>query len=164
MDTATAGSSRADADRLMTDDRDTVQLREEQLRARKETVEAGEVEIRKEVVSEQRTIEVPVTREEVVIERRPVDRVESDRTDVGDIREGETISVPVREEQVTVEKRPVVTEEVSVGKRQVTETERVSDTVRREEAVIDRTGDGNVGGDRDEVKDRAREAGEHGRR
>lgn len=142
-----SGRTRPTEGRHMTEDRETVQLREEQLRARKEMVEAGEVDVRKEVVSEQRTIDVPVTREEVVIERRPIDRVEADRMDVGDIREGETIRVPVREEHVTVEKRPVVTEEVSVGKRQVTENERVSDTVRREEAVIDRTGDVNVGGD-----------------
>jgi uncharacterized protein (TIGR02271 family) len=126
---------------------DTVQLREEELRANKEMRQTGEVGIRKEVHEEQRTIDVPVTREEVVVERRPVDRRAADRMDVGDVREGETIRVPVREERVTVEKRPVVTEEVSVAKRPVTETERVSDTVRREEAVVDREGDVDVSGD-----------------
>ena len=135
------GAMRADHER--TEEGRTVQLREEELRASKQSVEAGEVEIRKDVVSEQRTIDVPVTREEVVVERHPVDRRESDRP----IGEGETIRVPVREEQVSVEKRPVVTEEIEIGKRQVTETQRVSDTVRREEAVIDREGDVDVGGD-----------------
>jgi uncharacterized protein (TIGR02271 family) len=114
----------------------TVELREEELQARKESVQAGEVEIRKDVVSEQRTMEVPVTREEVEIERRPADRRPADRP----IGEDESISVPVREEQVTVEKRPVVREELEVGKRQIQDTEQVSGTVRREVADIDREG------------------------
>ena len=119
------------------EDQDTLRLREEELRARKETVETGEVAVRKEVVAEQQTIEVPVTREEVVIEHRAVDRAEAERTSAGEIREGETIRVPVREEQVTIEKRPVVTEEIEIGKRAVQETEHVTETVRREEAVVD---------------------------
>jgi uncharacterized protein (TIGR02271 family) len=128
----TAGTKDRDVDRTR-----TVPLREEQLEARKHTVEAGEVEIRKDVVSEQRTIDVPVTREEVVVERHPVDRREADRFESGDLGKGETIRVPVREEQVTIEKKPIVTEEVSVGKRTVQETKHLSDTVRREEAVVE---------------------------
>src|SRR3712207_4706777 len=78
----------------------TVQLRQEELQARKESVEAGRVQIGKEVVEEQRTLEVPVTREEVTVERRAVNRQPSD-TPIG---EGdETLRVPVREEQVSVE-------------------------------------------------------------
>ena len=118
------------------DEQRTVQLREEELRARKQTVEAGEVELRKDVVAENRTMTVPVTREEVVIERRAVDRRPSDRP-IGD---GEVIEVPVYEEEVTPEKRTVVREEISLGKRQVQETERVSGTVRREEVRIEAEG------------------------
>src|SRR5215475_8485344 len=105
-----------------------VQLREEELVPHKQTVQAGEVGIRKEVITEQKTLDVPVKREEVVIERRPVARHPSDRP----ITEGEDIRVPVREERVTVDKKPVVREEVRVGKRSVEETKHVSDTVRRE--------------------------------
>ncbi len=130
-----------DRERGRTDDERTVQLREEQLRANKQTRDAGEVEIRKEVVSEQQTIDVPVTREEVVIERHPVDRAQGERMGAGEIGQGETIRVPVREEQVTVDKDTVVTEEIEVGKRQVQETQRVSDTVRREEVRIEEEGD-----------------------
>ena len=116
----------------------TIPLREEELRVRKRTVPAGAVEIGKEVVTEQRTIDVPVTREEVVIERHPVEgRQVSDRP----IGEGETIRVPVREEEVTVEKRPVVTEEIGIGKRAIAETEEVSGTVRREVAEVEAEGD-----------------------
>lgn len=116
----------------------TVQLREEELQARKQSVEAGQVRIGKEVVEEQKTLEVPVTREEVRVERHPVPRQPSDKP----IGEGdETIRVPVHEEQVSVEKRPVVTEEISVGKQQVQETKQVSGTVRREEARVEGQGD-----------------------
>ena len=125
---------------------ETVQLREEELQARKTAVETGEVGIRKEVVSEQRTLEVPVTREEVTVERHPVDRRPSDAP-IGE--GGEEIRVPVREEEVTVEKRPVVTEEVSLGTRQVQDTERVSGTVRREEARLEHEGDVDVRGTRE---------------
>ena len=134
------------------EDQRTMQLREEQLRAHKELREAGEVEIRKEVVAEQQTLHVPVTREEVVIERHPVDRAEGARRAAGEIGAGETLRVPVREEQVTVDKDTVVTEEIEVGKRQVQDTQRVSETVRREEAVLDHEGDLDL--DRDEPRRR----------
>ena len=116
---------------------ETVPLREERLQVRKRPVEAGAVEVGKEVVSEQRTLEVPVTREEAVVERRPVERRPADRP----IGEGEQISLPLREERVEVEKTPVVYEEVEVGRRPVTETERVSGTVRREVAEVEAEGD-----------------------
>ncbi|MBV9170538.1 MAG: YsnF/AvaK domain-containing protein [Chloroflexi bacterium] len=121
-----------------------MQLRQEELQARKEQVETGRVQIGKDVVEEQKTLEVPVTREEVTIDRRQVERRPSD-TPIGSGTE-ETIRVPVREERVEVEKTPVVYEEVGVGKREVTESQQVSDTVRREEARIERHGDVNVQG------------------
>ncbi len=113
-----------------------IQLRAEELQANKQMVQAGEVQLRKEVVTEEKTIDVPVSREEVVIERHAVDR----RPSEGQIGEGGTIRVPLTEERVNVEKVPVVTEEVSVGKRAVQETQHVSDTVRREEARVDEQG------------------------
>jgi uncharacterized protein (TIGR02271 family) len=119
----------------------TVELREEELQARKQPVEKGRVQVGKEVVEERQTMEVPVTREEVTVERRPVSREPSD-TPIG--QGGENIRVPVREEQVSVEKRPVVTEEISVGKQKVQDTKQVSGTVRREEARIEGTGEVDV--------------------
>jgi uncharacterized protein (TIGR02271 family) len=125
---------REEAERTMT-------LQEERLRARKERAKTGEVEIHKKVVSEEQSMDVPVTREEVHIERRKVDRaVPSDRP----IGEDETITVPIYEERVTPEKETVVSEEIEIGKRNVQDTERVSGTVRRERADIEREGDVDV--------------------
>jgi uncharacterized protein (TIGR02271 family) len=111
-----------------------LELREEELRARTVPVQAGEVHIGKEIVTEERTLEIPVAREEVVIERHPV---EDHRPASGELGEGEEIRVPLMEEHVTIEKHPVVAEEIEIGKRTVEETARVTGTVRREEAHIE---------------------------
>jgi uncharacterized protein (TIGR02271 family) len=112
-----------------------IQVREEELQAHKQLVEAGAVRVRKEVITEHRTLEVPVQREEMVIERQaptgePI----------------EEIRIPVSEEQVTVEKRPVVKEEVTVGKRVVQGTEQVGGEVRREVVRVERAGDVDIHG------------------
>jgi len=112
----------------------TLQLREERLRPKKE-VEQSDVEVRKEVVTETETVEVPVEREEVVIERRPVGNLEAH----GNI-EPEEIRIPVKEEKVRVEKDTVVNEEVTVGKRKVQEKKKVSAPVRKERLKVDGKG------------------------
>jgi len=119
----------------------TIQLREERLKVSKTPVETGNVNVRKEVHTEHKTIDVPVEREEVVIERRPA----SGHAASGEIRD-EEIRIPVKEEKVNVSKDTVVKEEVSVGKRKVQDTERVSGDVRKEELKVDRQGDVNVEG------------------
>jgi len=122
---------------------DTIEVKEERLRAEKSPVETGEVRIHKDVHTENRTIEVPVQREEVVIERTPV-HGQATGSSAADFREGEEIRIPVREEQVHVNKEAVTTEEVKVGKRTVQDTERVSGQVRKEEVKVEQTGDVNV--------------------
>ncbi len=118
-----------------------LQLRSEQLDVTKNRVQSGEVGLRKEVVTEQQTIDVPVTHEEVYIERRAVTGGQADTTPIG---QDEVIRVPVSEEQVNVTKNTVVTGEVAIGKRDVTETQQVRDTVRHEEARVEHTGDARV--------------------
>ncbi len=130
------GESRA---RSMTG-RETLELREEELRVHKQMVEAGEVQITTEVVSQERTVQVPTMREEVTVERRTVERRPADRP----IGEQEIIAVPFRHEEVTLVKRPVVYERIRVGTRAVQETRHVSGTVRREELVVEREGDARV--------------------
>jgi len=119
-----------------------VQAKEEKLHPHKQAVETGEVTVRKEVHTEQKTLQVPVTREEVVIERHAP---ASGRTvATSDIKAGEEIRIPVREEQVHLEKETVVKEEVSVGKRKVKDTEQVTGTVRKEEIKVDKKGEVDV--------------------
>lgn len=119
------------------DDDIKVELAEEELSARKRGVDRGDVRIDKTVVAEEQTLDVPVTEERVNVSRRSVDRgVSADDTAF----EGGTIEVPVRGEEVDVRKDARVTEEIDISKDAVQETERVTDTVRREEAQIDESG------------------------
>ncbi|MEH7442906.1 YsnF/AvaK domain-containing protein [Bacillus sp. JJ1122] len=132
--TNTGVTGEYDANRYDTDEQ-TLKLREEQLDVSKETVQTGEVEVHKHVVEDQQKVNIPVTREEVYVERREVNEVASDVDSV--IDDGETIRVPIMEEKVEVTKKPVVTEELVIGKREVTDTEQVVETVKREEAHLD---------------------------
>jgi uncharacterized protein (TIGR02271 family) len=116
----------------------TIQASEEQLRVHKEKEQAGEVTVRKEVHTEHKTLEVPIEREEVVIERHPVSGNQPSSTQ---FKDGQTIRVPVSEEHVEIEKVPVVKEEVSVGKRKVQGTKHVDATVRKEEIKVENQGD-----------------------
>jgi len=132
--TATTAASRTGEQRM--------QVKEEQLHVHKQPVQTGEVKVRKDVVTEHKTIDVPVQREEVVVERHPA----SGRASTTDLRPGEEIRVAVKEEQIHVEKQPVVKEEVTIGKRQVQETKHVTDTVRKEEVKVEQEGDVKVRG------------------
>ncbi len=111
-----------------------IQLLGEVLRVHKERINRGEVRIRKEVVTEQQTVQVPVTREELVIERVPVSGT-SPAT--GQIGESGDIRIPLTEERATLDKQTVVREEVAVGKRAVEGTRTVGGDVRHEELVVD---------------------------
>ncbi len=126
----------------------SLRLREERLNVSKDRVQAGEVGLHKDVVTEQKTVNVPVTHEEVVIERHAVTDGTVDNTPIG---EGEVIRVPVSEEQVNVSKDTVVTGEVAIGKRAVQETQQVTDTVQREEARIDQQGDAIIHGSQNDT-------------
>ncbi|WP_434400134.1 YsnF/AvaK domain-containing protein [Planococcus sp. 11815] len=116
-----------------------LRLHEERLQVNKERVQTGEVHVDKHVVEEEQSLEVPVEREEVYVERRPVN--EEDTTGTHNYTEGEDIHVPVSEERVDVTKKDVVSEEISIGKNKVQDTEHVSETVRKEEADIHKDGD-----------------------
>jgi uncharacterized protein (TIGR02271 family) len=117
-----------------------LELRGELLRAVKQRVQAGEIRLRKDIVTENQTLNVPVTREEVVVERVPAENVGSRPKTGGAIGEGEEIRVPVSEERVNVTKEPVVTGEVRVQKRAVQDSQQVSDTVRHEEVRVENEG------------------------
>jgi uncharacterized protein (TIGR02271 family) len=131
---------------------ETIRLREERLRAGTAQEEAGEVELGKRVVERTETVDVPLREERVVIERHPV----NERVEGGQITDSnETIEVDLMRERAVAEKETVVTEEVEVRKEAAERTERVSDTVRKEELIVEEHGDVNVtGGDRARATER----------
>jgi uncharacterized protein (TIGR02271 family) len=112
-----------------------IQLFGEVLRVHKERINRGEVRVRKDVITENQTIDVPVVREELVLERVAV----SGNTPApsANIGRGQEIRVPLSEEKVRLEKEPVLREEVNVGKREVQDVAKASADVRREELRVD---------------------------
>lgn len=111
-----------------------IQLLGEVLRVHKDRISRGEVRLRKEIITENQSIQVPVTREELVVERRAVD---GNTPASGSIGESEEIRIPLSEERAAVDKSTVVREEVAVGKKRVEEVRDLSDDVRHEELIVD---------------------------
>jgi uncharacterized protein (TIGR02271 family) len=115
-------------------DEQRLTLSEEELSVGKRQVQAGEVEVRKSVETEHVKQQVPVTREEVTVERRPAnDRMAA--ADIGD----DAIRIPLTQEEVVVDKRPVAKEQIIVRKHAVTENRTIDADVRKER--VDVSGD-----------------------
>jgi uncharacterized protein (TIGR02271 family) len=110
---------------------------EERLNVGTQSTEAGRARLRKFVVTENVTETVPVTREEVRLEREPI-------TDgnIGNALDGPAISeeeheVVLHAERAVVEKEAVPVERVRLDKETVTDHETVSADVRKEQIEAD---------------------------
>jgi uncharacterized protein (TIGR02271 family) len=119
---------------------DAMTRSEEQLRVGTETVEAGRARLRKYVVTENVTTTVPVSHEEVRIEREPITDA-----NVGDALDGPAISeeeheVVLHAERPVVAKEAVPVERVRLDTQTVTEQETVTDSVRKEQIEADTDG------------------------
>lgn len=121
-------------------DEESVQLHEERLNVDKENVETGEASVDKHVVEEEQEFDVPVEREEVTIERRPVNEKVDEDFNAND---DDSVHIPLHEERVKVDKENVVSEEIVIKKNKVQDTEHVSEKVRHEEADINNPTDDN---------------------
>ena len=108
-----------------------VTLHEEQAHVGTERVQTGRARLRKHVVTDTERVEVPVQREEVVLEREPADGRSG-----GTLSE-EEVDVTLTEERPVVEKETVATENVRLGKRSVRDEETVQTDVSREEIEVD---------------------------
>lgn len=139
----------------------TLQLREETLQVEKQWVQTGEIRIRKRVITEEKVFRVPVSREEIIIERVPYTgngqfesdgQVSTSEIDAGEgeiltLEEGKPFTIQVREEQVFIQKTPMVIEEITLTKQVIQETKPITETVQREELRVERTGDVRIQGD-----------------
>ncbi len=99
--------------------------------------EAGRARLRKYVVTENVTETVPVTREEVRVEREPITDA-----NIGNAMEGPAISeeeheVVLHAEQPVVAKEAVPVERVRLDKETVTEQVQVNESLRKEEIEVD---------------------------
>jgi uncharacterized protein (TIGR02271 family) len=115
-----------------------VQRSEEELSAGVREREGGRVSARKSVRTEREVVRVPKRREEIDIERMPIEgaaRKASGAT-AADIGEEEVV-LQVFEEEVVVTKRVVLKEEIRIRKRVVEDEETVEVDLRKEEVKID---------------------------
>ena len=136
-------------------------LSEERLKAGKERVEVGRARLRKYTTTHTEKVDVPVTKEQLVVERTPAS---GDATKAPISDSGEQVEeITLREERPVVQKETVPVEDVRVGKERVTDTEQVSAEVRKEHADVDIDKGREKGRDKDRDKDTARAGRESGR-
>ena len=112
-----------------------VPVYQEELSAVTREVDRGAVRIEKDVVSEERTIDVPVTEQRVRVSRVAADP--NATHDTSHAFEDGVIEVPLTGQEVELERTAHVAGEVVVEKETVGRTERASGTVRREEVRVD---------------------------
>lgn len=111
---------------------DAMTRSEEEVRVGTASRERGRARLRKYVVTEEVQQTVPVTREEVRLEREPITDENLDEATSGpEIAEAEH-EVVLHEEEPVVEKRTVPKERVRLGKETVTEDAAISEEVRKE--------------------------------
>ena len=121
------------AQETTTYERDTTEeripLSEERLDVSKKSQE-NQARVTKKPVTERKTVEVPLTREEVSIERRPA----SGQTEAqSPIQSEEEITIPLKREEAQVSKKPYVKEEAVIKKKAYTDTKEITEDVTSEE-------------------------------
>ena len=141
-DASTTGHRRRDTSGPTTDQAMT--RSEEELQVGTQTREAGRARLRKYVTTETQTVTVPVSREEVRVEREPITDANLDDATSGPAISEEEHEVTLREETPVVEKRAVPKERVRLDTETVTEDRQVS-----EEAAKSIQVDGEQGSPRD---------------
>jgi uncharacterized protein (TIGR02271 family) len=109
---------------------------EEAIEVHTSPVETGRVRVRKVVHEREEVVDPPLLRDEVVVERVPINRVIEGPASVRS-EEG-TLIIPLLEEVLVVEKRLLLKEELRITKRRVETHTPQRVTLRREEAAVER--------------------------
>ena len=111
----------------------------EEIEVGRRTVETGRVQVRKTVETVEQVVNQPTIRDEVEIERIPINRPID--TPIGPRQEGDTLIVPLIEEVLVVEKRLILKEEIRITRRRVEQSNSQTVTLRSEHAVVERSDD-----------------------
>ncbi|RKG85250.1 DUF2382 domain-containing protein [Corallococcus sp. CA049B] len=119
------------AERIANDDV-TLRTHHEELDVTKRQRSAGEAQVRKIVVEETKTVEVPLRHEEVEVVRRAVKGKDTIPGDVATFQE-ETIRIPLSAEEAELTRRAYTDEEITIHKRPIEERRTMEGRVRHEE-------------------------------
>jgi len=114
-----------------------IRLLAEEMSLERQQVETGRVRVNVVTRERQELVDVPLAREQVVVERvsigRHVDAIPPIR------EEGDTFIVPIVEEVLVLERRLMLKEELHLKRVHTTERHQESVTLRHQEAVVIRT-------------------------
>ena len=110
---------------------------EEKLRAGTERVETGRARLRKYVVTDTEQVQVPVSREEIRVEREPITDANRDAAYRGPAISEDEHEVTLHAERPVVQTEAVPVERVRLDKETVTDTETVAGEVRKERIEVD---------------------------
>jgi uncharacterized protein (TIGR02271 family) len=116
---------------------DAMTLSEERVNIGTERREAGRARLRKYIVTENVTQTVPVTREEVVVEREPITDTNRDAATSGPDLSEEEHEVVLHEDTPVVDKTVEPVERVRLGTQQTTDERTVTEQVRKERVETD---------------------------
>ncbi len=116
---------------------DAMTRSEERLEVGTQKTEAGRARLRKFVTTETETVNVPVTKEKVTLEREPITDGNAGQAMDGPAISEEEHEVVLTEEKPVVAKEAVPVERVRMGKEAVTEEVTVSEEVRKEQIDAD---------------------------
>lgn len=107
------------------DEEMTLELHKEKLQVNKKVIETATVNVYKKKYTVEKQILVPVTYEELIIEKKSPDETV------------ETKCIPLSEERIEITKHPVIFENVEIYKEKVEEHVQINETVKEEKIHID---------------------------
>jgi uncharacterized protein (TIGR02271 family) len=111
-------------------------LAEEKLDVSKREVTYKEATLIKEPITETKTVDVPLTYEELIVERRPPTEATTSQHQLKPpVNTREEIKIPLKREEVEVKKEPYVKEEVVLKKKRVTEKKTITEEIKGEKLI-----------------------------
>jgi uncharacterized protein (TIGR02271 family) len=102
--------------------------------SKKETIQ--EASLIMEPIRETKTVEVELKHEELIIEKRVVEKGSSSSNSEDVVRSKTEITIPLKKEDIIVEKKPYVKEEIVINKKQVCETKTISEELISEKVSV----------------------------
>lgn len=112
----------------------TLQLHKQELQINKNWVEVADVKVYKKTYTEEKQILVPVTREELIIEKKLLNSEHG--TDVI-----ETTHIPLSEDRIEVTLHPTIINDVEIRKNQYEDIIQINEIVKEEKVHINTVGD-----------------------
>ncbi|ALC90356.1 hypothetical protein AM500_11590 [Bacillus sp. FJAT-18017] len=111
-----------------------LQLHKEQMQVSKKWSETANVRVYKRTYTEEKQINVPITREELIIEKKTVSSVDNQDSGI------ETITIPLMEERIEIILHPTVLEDVEIYNHQYKESIQIQEILKEERVRIETTG------------------------